>query len=139
MSPWISNEMNLSCVVQVEMRDDEQGIEGFTLIELLVVVAIMGILAALLIPALSAAIVRAKRTVCVANLKQINLGVMMYAADNHDLLFPFLQKPDNVRSVFYFQEWTAYVPLAGPYVGWKSAPSPQDKLFACPADTFHED
>jgi hypothetical protein len=31
------------------------------------------------------------------------------------------------------------VALVGPYVGWKGDPSPQDRLFACPADTFHLD
>jgi hypothetical protein len=62
----------------------------------------------------------------------------MYAADNHDTLFPFLKKPANVKSVFNFQEWTSYVPLTGRYLGLKNAPSPLNKIFACPADMFHE-
>ncbi|MBU4377434.1 MAG: DUF1559 domain-containing protein [Candidatus Omnitrophica bacterium] len=56
---------------------------GFTLIELLVVLVIVGLLIAIILPAVRGAMDSAKTAVCMNNLRQIYLGMQMYA-DDHD-------------------------------------------------------
>jgi prepilin-type N-terminal cleavage/methylation domain-containing protein len=66
--------------------------DGFTLIELLVVIAIIAILAAMLLPALSRSKARAQGVMCLNNLKQLQIGWMMYCDDNNNRI------PQNIAN-----------------------------------------
>jgi prepilin-type N-terminal cleavage/methylation domain-containing protein/prepilin-type processing-associated H-X9-DG protein len=66
------------------MRKKDHEIRGFSLIELLVVVAIISILAAALLPALSRAKAKSARISCVCNLKQVGVAFRTWALDHND-------------------------------------------------------
>lgn len=69
---------------------------GFTLIELLVVIAIIGILAALLFPALSRAKQKAQGSACLNNGKQMMTAMLAYTSDNSERFPP---NPDDANNV----------------------------------------
>ncbi len=97
---------------------------GFTLIELLVVIGIIAVLAGLLLPVLAKAKERGRSIKCVSNLKQIGLGITLYA-DDHEY-FP----PGRQAGV---TQWDLCV---GTYVGGKPDPlTPEARtvLFSCPS------
>lgn len=63
-------------------------INAFTLVELLVVISIIGLLAGLAVPAINGALKKAKSGACMANLRQIALGLITYASESSAGTFP---------------------------------------------------
>jgi len=84
-------------------RSRRRPVSGFTLVELLVVIAVMAILAALLLPALSGAKSKAQSISCLSNLKQLAVAAQAYTADNRGLFV--VNHPTNIPSAMATNSW----------------------------------
>ena len=112
---------------------------AFTLVELLLVIGVIGLLIALLLPALARAREQANRVACLSNLRQIGVAAMLYAAHNRDLLASVA--PAKRRAP---HDW----------IHWQTRPTPRDlqqsafapylarplttRILVCPSDLLEK-
>jgi prepilin-type N-terminal cleavage/methylation domain-containing protein/prepilin-type processing-associated H-X9-DG protein len=116
------DEVVIDCFMDKKLK------QGFSLIELLVVIAIIAILAALLLPSLAAAKSEAKKTICLNNLKQMQVAWIVYTDDFRDLIVDNTWVPGNMNSPADATNWMLLEEgLLYPY-------SPATAIYKCPAD-----
>ena len=103
--------------------------KGFTLIELLVVISVIALLMAILVPLLQAARERARRVACASGLRQIGLGLIVYAS-NYD---------ERIPKSFFDSEKILSFPAYSYFAYWVDldAINESDKIVAGPFNLAH--
>ena len=121
MRPW----------VPVQRRFETRG-EGFTLTDLSFLIAVLSLVAAIGLAAITTSRATSRLATCSANLQQVNRAVLTFCADNGQAL-PTITPGDN-RSI-----WWYYKEQVKRYVGLTGESSGNDKVFACPEDRGYSD
>lgn len=126
----------------MKFNNSQRIAQAFTLIELLVVIAVIGLLAALFMPAVSGAFERAKIMKCQSNLRQIGMAMTAYAdMSNQDL--PKYQATTSTRH-FYWGQYAvglerALAGVLGSYQPADSNRATGNAVFICPASSLRWD
>lgn len=128
----MNKAINCNCQSSSGERINTAIRSAFTLIELLVVIAIIAILAAMLLPALSSSRESAKRSSCLANLKQQMLGVFMYTQNNDDWLM--YSDTANVSYMNKIANELATLTYDASYAG--DSTKHQFAIFNCPSEVL---
>ncbi len=123
----------------------ESGRRGLTLVELLVVIAIIGILVAILIPAVQSAREAARRTQCVNNLKEIGLAMHMFDQANGAL--PATSDAQGLSALFNVLPYLEQVPRYTQYNRHQDTKDPKNAslinvplpIFTCPTMRLPDD
>ncbi len=113
---------------------------GFTLIELLVVIAIIAILAAILFPVFARAREKARQTSCLSNIKQLGLGMLMYAQDFDEMFSGMSNGSPLPNPVVPGDTTFNYHPTYGYFNCWSNGIYPYIKnvqIYRCPSTRYN--
>jgi prepilin-type N-terminal cleavage/methylation domain-containing protein/prepilin-type processing-associated H-X9-DG protein len=133
---------NMRRLITIVTRNSRLMRPGFTLVELLVVIAVIGLLLAVLMPALSGARRKALAISCSSRMRQVGASSMMYAQDNEGQF----ARSSHSASIYGWLQWErAFMPYLG-YGQFKGLKTPDGlpnptwmailtKFYHCPADS----
>lgn len=124
-------KMRVVQMIPMNSRKDSARKSAFTLIELLTVIAIIGILAAIIIPTVGSVRNKAKGVRCTSNLRQMGVAIRVFANDNNGMMVPYRGEPSSPTAGSQDWLWTEYLI---PYMNIKA-----DRLPALPTGSDYKE